>query len=116
MQAFAAADVNDVWVGGRDRDDADRTGRLVVEDRVPRAARVGRLPDAAVDLRHVEREWPERMPGRRHGAARTVRADGAPLELREEGGVDRRFFLRRQGRPAGPSYQRTQDRTTNERH
>ncbi len=39
MQAFAAADVDDVGVGGRNGDRADRPGRLVVEDRLPRRAR-----------------------------------------------------------------------------
>ena len=50
MQAFAAADVDDVRIGRRDGDRADRLRRLVVEDRVPRAAVVVDLPDAAVDL------------------------------------------------------------------
>ena len=49
MEPFAAADVDDVGVRWRDRDGADRPGRLVVEDRLPGAAGVGRLPDAAVD-------------------------------------------------------------------
>ena len=53
-QPFAAADVDDVRIGRRDGDPADRSGRLVVEDRLPGAAGVGRLPDAAVDHADVE--------------------------------------------------------------
>ena len=47
-QPFAAADVEDVRIGRRDGDPADRSGRLIVEDRLPRPAGVGGLPDAAV--------------------------------------------------------------------
>src|SRR6185369_1660443 len=38
LQAFAAADVNDVGIGRRDGDGADRAGWLFVEDRRPDAA------------------------------------------------------------------------------
>src|SRR5262249_41069394 len=54
-QASPAADINDFRIARRDRDPADRSGRLVVEDRRPRAARVRRLPDAAVAHADVER-------------------------------------------------------------
>ena len=53
-QAFAAADVNDVGIGGRDGDGADGAGGLGVEDRDPGVAEVGGLPDSAVVGRHVE--------------------------------------------------------------
>ena len=54
MQSFTAADVDDLRVGGRDGDGADRAGGLLVEDRLPGAAVVGGLPDAAVDRADVE--------------------------------------------------------------
>ena len=53
---LAHADVDDVRVGGRDRDRADRRGlHLAVGDVGPRAAAVGGLPDAAADAAEVER-------------------------------------------------------------
>jgi hypothetical protein len=54
MQSLAAAHINNVWVGRRDRDGADRLRGLVVEDRVPGAAVVVRFPNAAVHLADVE--------------------------------------------------------------
>src|SRR4051794_10841779 len=48
LQSFAAPDVDDVGVRRRDRDRADRSGRLLVEDRFPGEPVVVRLPDAAV--------------------------------------------------------------------
>ena len=44
---LARADVDDVRVGRRHGDRADRRDRLVVEDRLPGEAAVARLPDAA---------------------------------------------------------------------
>ena len=44
---LAGADVDDVGIGRRDGDGADGRGRLIVEDRLPGEAAVGRLPDAA---------------------------------------------------------------------
>ena len=67
-----------------DRDAADRVGALVVEDRLPRGARVGRLPDAATsdcDVTHavilrVDRDVGD-APGHQRGA------DAAQLESLE---------------------------------
>ena len=70
-------------IGRRDGDRADRAGRLVVEDRRPGAAVVGRLPDAAVDDADVERV---RLAGdavERLGPAGAVRPDVAPAQLGE---------------------------------
>src|SRR5205807_6767642 len=47
VQAFAAADINDVGIGGRYRYRADRTSGLIVKDRIPSAAIVIGLPHAA---------------------------------------------------------------------
>ena len=54
LQAFAAANVNDVRVGGRNRDRANRAGGLIVKNRLPGSSRVGCLPHAAIDGAHVE--------------------------------------------------------------
>ena len=84
LQALAAADVERVGGGRRDGEDADRARRLVVEDRHPDAARVRRLPDAAVVRGDVE---DVRVPGdsaRGDGAPAAERADHPPAHLREE--------------------------------
>src|SRR3981081_3528668 len=47
-QPFPASDVDDVGIRQRDRHPAYRSGRLVVEDRIPRSPGVGGLPDAPV--------------------------------------------------------------------
>ncbi len=96
-QPFAGGDVEDVGIRRRDGDPADRSGRLVVEDRLPRPAGVGRLPDAAVAHAHVEGVRLAGMPGRGLRAARAVRADVAPAHLGEEAGGHRRFLLRGRG-------------------
>ena len=89
LHPLAAADVDHVGVRRRDRDGPDRARRLVVEDRLPRAAVVGRLPDAAVDDADVEEPGPAGDAGRRLRAAGAERADAAPAHLAEEGGVER---------------------------
>ncbi len=52
--AAAGADVDDVRIGRRDGDRADRSGRLAIEERLPVRAVVGRAPDAAVVEADVE--------------------------------------------------------------
>jgi hypothetical protein len=51
---LAGPDVEDARIGRRHRDRADRRDRLAVEDRLPRAPGVRRLPDAAADGAEVE--------------------------------------------------------------
>ena len=54
--AGAGADVDDVGIGRRHGDRADRAGACLVEDRFPIGTVVGRAPDAAVveaDVEHV---------------------------------------------------------------
>src|SRR6185312_3051373 len=53
-QPLTAADVHDVGVGGGHGDGADRLRRLLLEDRVPGAARVVGLPYPAIDRTDVE--------------------------------------------------------------
>ena len=54
LQTLAARHVDDVRIGRSDRDGANRLRRLIVKDRIPRAAVVSRLPNAAIHLPHVE--------------------------------------------------------------
>src|SRR5579872_2566037 len=44
---FASANVNDVWIGGRNRQASDRADSLLVENRRPRHRAVGRFPHSA---------------------------------------------------------------------
>jgi hypothetical protein len=93
LHALPAADVDDVGVGGGDGDRADRAGGLVVEDRLPRPAVVGRLPDAAVHDADVEEAGP---PGDARGGLRAAAAEGAdrpPAQLGEEAWLERRAGL-----------------------
>ena len=75
---FAAADVDDVRIGRGDGEGADGAGRLVVEDRLPGAAGVGGLPDAAVVDADVEDVRLAGNAGRADGAAAAERADHPP--------------------------------------
>src|SRR5271163_1511849 len=81
MQSLATANVNNVRVGRGDGDRADRLRRLVVEDRIPGAAVVVRLPDSSVDLSNIENV---RLAGDSAGSARAPaaqRADHAPVQV-----------------------------------
>ena len=89
LQAFAAGDVDDVGIRGRDGDGPDRARRLVVEDGMPGAAVVGRLPDAAVADADVEDVGLGGHAGDGPRAAGAVRADRAPAHLAEELLVER---------------------------
>ena len=95
-QAFSAADIDRARTGGGDGQRSDRTGavvvirlviiglvaiRLSIEDRVPSAAEVGRLPNSAVVGRHVEDIRLARHPGNRHRASPAKRPDHAPVEF-----------------------------------
>ena len=72
--AGSRTDVDDVRVGRRDSDGPNRSGRLVVEDWLPRRPVVGGAPDAAVveaDIEHVRLTWDPRERPRPAGASRT---------------------------------------------
>ena len=84
LQAFAAADVDDVGIGRRDGERADGAGRLIVEDRLPGAAVVGGLPDAAVVDADVEDVGLAGHAGRPDGAAAAERADHPPAAGRRK--------------------------------
>ena len=97
MMPAPRADVDDVRIRRRDGDGADRAGRLVVEERHPVGAVVGRAPDAAVVEADVEDVRLARHAGQRAGAAGARRADVAPVHLLE------REVLRDGGRRAVPT-------------
>ena len=81
MQSLAAADINDVGIGRSNCDGADGLRGLVIEDGIPGAAVVVRLPDAAVhlaDVKHI------RLAGNSRGGAgapATKRPDHAPVQI-----------------------------------
>src|SRR3954447_25917954 len=54
MQSFTAADINNVGIGWRNCDRADRCRWLVIKNRLPRPAVINRFKNAAVHRRHVE--------------------------------------------------------------
>ena len=107
LQALAAADVDDVRVGRRDGEGADGAGRLVVEDRLPGAAVVGGLPDAAVVDADVEDVGLAGHAGGADGAAAAERADHAPAQA----GVERRG----EGLRGGAGHEAAQEATTRSR-
>jgi hypothetical protein len=93
-QTFAAADIDDVGIGRRYRDPSDGSGRLVVEDWLPRAAGIGSLPDAAIADADVEGVGLARHAGHRLRPSAAVRADRAPAHLGEEIRIDLRRLRR----------------------
>src|SRR5882724_1630754 len=54
MQSFATADIDNVRIRNRNRDRAYRSSRLIVENRLPCPAVIGRFENAAVDLRKIK--------------------------------------------------------------
>jgi len=87
LQAFAAADIDNVGIGTGDGESADRAGRLSVEDRSPGAPVVGALPHAAVVDADIEDVRLTRHTGRPDGTAAAKRPNQAPVQAGEEGGV-----------------------------
>ena len=79
-EPFAAADVDDVWIGRRDGNRADRAGRLIVEGRQPCAAEIGGLPDAAVHRADVEDIRRARDAGDGLGPPAAKWSDRAPAQ------------------------------------
>jgi len=81
LKSFAAADVDDVRIGRRDRDGANRLRRLPVEDRCPRPAVIVRFPDTAVVDADVEDVRLLRHSGRADRPSATERSDMPPLQI-----------------------------------
>src|SRR5437762_6023339 len=80
MQSFAAADINDLRTGERHCDGADRTGWLIVKNRLPGSPIIGGLEDAAIDLRHVKDIWLSGNAGDRTSPTAAERSDVAPSQ------------------------------------
>src|SRR5579859_317679 len=72
-EAFAASDIDNVRIRGRDGDGADGLRGLIIEDWRPGAAVVVGFPDAAIHLTHVENVW---LAGHAAGGARAAAARG----------------------------------------
>src|SRR5260370_37397902 len=81
LETFAAPDIKNIGVGWRDGNRADRAGRLVVENGIPRVAGVGCLPNASVHCSHIEDIRLVRGAGDGDGAAAAERPDAAPAHL-----------------------------------
>src|SRR5262249_48220313 len=79
----AGPDVDDVRVRWRDGDGADRSRRLIVEERYPVGTVVRRAPDAAIVEAGVEDVGMTRVSGERARAPRTRRPDVAPAPVLE---------------------------------
>ena len=78
---LARADIDDVRIGWRHRDRADRSDRLRIEDRLPRAARVIRFPHAAVHAAEIEMLRLSRHASDREHATRAKRTNAAPVRV-----------------------------------
>ncbi len=85
---LAGADVDDARIRGRHGDRADRADRLAVEDRLPGAPRVARLPHAAVHAAEVEVLRLARNAGHRQNPPSAERADQSPVQVLKQGGID----------------------------
>src|SRR5213082_3394513 len=104
MQTFAAANVNDVRIGNRHRDGADRAGWLIVKNRLPRSSEIGGFENPTVDLRHVKDIWLGRNAGDGVCAATAKRADVAPpqraIKVRIGGQRAKRDYDKKSRQPA----------------
>ena len=88
---LASADVDDTRIGRRQGEGADGLHRLGVEQRLPGAAGIARLPHSAIDAAEVEVFALARHAGHGQHAAAAEGADAAPvqgiqLRRRERGG------------------------------
>lgn len=80
LKALARADIDRLGAALRHRQAPDTSGWLVVEDRLPGVAVVGRLPDSAVvhaDEKHVRLRD---NPVRADGSPASKRPDAAPFQ------------------------------------
>jgi len=77
----AAAYIDDVRIGRGDCDCADRSRRLIVEEREPVGAEVGRAPDSAVVEGDVKGVWLRRYAGDGTSSARPKRSNVPPMHL-----------------------------------
>ena len=88
MQPFAAAYVNNLRIRGRHNNRANGPGWLLIEDRLPGAAVVGRLPHTPVHRADVEDIGLAGDTAQGASASATKRANVAPAHFGERLGVD----------------------------
>src|ERR1700738_5309696 len=81
LQAFAAADIDDVRVRGDYNDGPDGAAGLTIKYRIPCVAGVRRLPHTAVHRGDVENSGLVRHAGDGDGAAATEGSDAAPAHF-----------------------------------
>jgi hypothetical protein len=84
LQPFSATYINDVGIGRRHRDYANRPGRLIVKNRLPGLPEIGRFPNAAVIDAHVKHVGLARYADYRRSAPSAKRPDHPPLHFREK--------------------------------
>ena len=84
MQALTAGDVNDIRIGRRHRDRADRLRGLTIEKRVPSSAVVIRSPHTAIDYADIADVGLTRNAGDGTGSAAAQRSDRAPMPCLRE--------------------------------
>ena len=89
-QTFATAGIHDVRIRRRDGERADRARVSRIEDWVPRATVVARLPNSTVGRSHVERAADLRHARDRDGAAPAKRTDVTPMKRAEDARSSRR--------------------------
>src|SRR5436190_2043750 len=91
MQSFAAPDINDLRNRERHCDGPDRTGWLIVKNRLPGSPISGRLEDAAIDLRYVKDICLRGNAGDRPSPTAAERSDVAPSQraIKTRGGGER---------------------------
>src|SRR5438034_11591416 len=80
MQPFTAAYINDLRIGNRHRDGTDRTGWLIVKNRLPRSPIIDGFEDAAIDLRHIKNIWLRGNTSDCTSSTATERSDIAPSQ------------------------------------
>src|SRR5271165_856525 len=88
MQPFAAADINNVRIGGRNFDCADGACWLLIKDGLPGPPEVVGLPHTAIHRAHIEDIRLARHTGDGARAPAAKRTDIPPLHLGEELGID----------------------------
>ena len=88
LEPFAAPDEDGVGSRGGDRHASDGSGRLVVEDREPGPAIVGRFPDPAVVDADEKLVRTARDPSSSDGSSASMGADAPPTQMLGEHGVD----------------------------
>ena len=93
---FARARVNDLRIGRRHCERADRSHRLPIEDRLPNHAGIGGFPDAAIDGAEVKGGRVAGNSGHRDHAASAKWPDQSPLESAVKFGGNRLRSGRRQ--------------------